>query len=224
LTPVIPQPPVANPDTNTGDWDTNQTISPLTNDTAGDVTAPLVASTVKLCGVSPLQTPNNCTQTSLTIANQGTYTVNANGTVTFDPLPTFNGTATAVRYQVADTLGQVANTTITPTVRAPRAPTPTPDTNSGNWDTNQTISPLTNDTPGEPTAPLVVTTVKLCGVAPSAQTPNNCTQTSLRQQFLRHQRRLRVLERFRSLPAAQKNSTQFLALVHLLRKLLGVQT
>lgn len=179
LTPVIPQPPVANPDTNTGDWDTNQTISPLTNDTAGDVTAPLVASTVKLCGVDPVQNPNNCTQTSLTIANQGTYTVNANGTVTFDPLPTFNGTATAVKYQVADTLGQVANSTITPTVRAPRAPTPTPDTNTGSWDTNQTISPLTNDTPGETTAPLDATTVKLCGVAPNAQTPNNCTQTSL---------------------------------------------
>jgi CshA-type fibril repeat protein len=179
LTPVIPQPPVANPDTNTGDWDTNQTISPLTNDTAGDVTAPLVASTVKLCGVSPVQSPNNCTQTSLTIANEGTYTVNANGTVTFDPLPTFNGTATAVKYQVADTLGQVANSTITPTVRAPRAPTPTPDTKTGNWDTNQTITPLSNDTPGEPTAPLVASTVKLCGVTPNAQTPNNCTQTSL---------------------------------------------
>ena len=179
LTPVIPQPPVANPDTNTGDWDTNQTISPLTNDTAGDASAPLVASTVRLCGVDPVQNPNNCTQTSLTIANQGTYTVNANGTVTFDPLPTFNGTATAVKYQVADTLGQVANSTITPTVRAPRAPTPTPDTNTGSWDTNQTISPLTNDTPGETTAPLDATTVKLCGVAPNAQTPNNCTQTSL---------------------------------------------
>jgi len=180
LTPVIPQPPVANPDTNTGNWDANQTISPLTNDVAGAVSAPLVASTVKLCGVAPsAQTPNNCTQTSLTIANEGTYTVNANGTVTFDPLPTFNGTATAVRYQVADTLGQVANTTITPTVLAPRAPTATADTNTGNWDTNQTISPLTNDTPGEPTAPLVASTVKLCGVAPSAQTPNNCTQTSL---------------------------------------------
>jgi CshA-type fibril repeat protein len=115
----------------------------------------------------------------LTIAGEGTYTVNANGTVTFDPLPTFNGTATAVRYQVADTLGQVANTTITPTVRAPRAPTPTPDTNTGNWDTNQTISPLANDRAGETTAPLVASTVKLCGVAPSAQTPNNCTQTSL---------------------------------------------
>jgi CshA-type fibril repeat protein len=180
LTPVIPQPPVANPDTNTGNWDANQTISPLTNDVAGAVSAPLVAATVKLCGVAPsAQTPNSCTQTSLTIANEGTYTVNANGTVTFDPLPTFNGTATAVRYQVADTLGQVANTTITPTVLAPRAPTANPDTNTGNWDTNQTISPLTNDTPGEPTAPLVASTVKLCGVAPSAQTPNNCTQTSL---------------------------------------------
>jgi len=180
LTPIIPQPPVANPDTNTGNWDANQTISPLTNDVAGAVSAPLVASTVKLCGVAPsAQTPNSCTQTSLTIANEGTYTVNANGTVTFDPLPTFNGTATAVRYQVADTLGQVANTTITPTVLAPRAPTANPDTNTGNWDTNQTISPLTNDTPGEPTAPLVPSTVKLCGVAPSAQTPNNCTQTSL---------------------------------------------
>jgi CshA-type fibril repeat protein len=179
LTPVIPQPPVANPDVNTGNWDTNQTISILTNDTAGDVTAPLVASTVKLCGISPAQSPNNCTQTTLTVANQGTYTVNANGTVTFDPLPTFNGTATAVRYQVSDTLGQVANTTITPTVNAPRTPTATPDTNTGNWDTNQTISPLTNDTPGEPTAPLDATTVKLCGVAPNAQTPNNCTQTTL---------------------------------------------
>jgi CshA-type fibril repeat protein len=179
LTPVIPQPPVANPDTNTGNWDTNQTISPLTNDTAGAVSAPLVATTVKLCGISPAQSPNNCSQTTLTVAGEGTYTVNANGTVTFDPLPTFNGTATAVRYQVADTLGQVANTTITPTVLAPRAPTANPDTNTGNWDTNQTISPLTNDTPGEPSAPLVASTVKLCGVAPSAQTPNNCTQTSL---------------------------------------------
>ena len=179
LTPVIPQPPVANPDVNTGNWDTNQTISILTNDTAGDVTAPLVVTTVKLCGISPAQSPNNCSQTTLTVASQGTYTVNANGTVTFDPLPTFNGTATAVRYQVADTLGQVANTTITPTVLAPRAPTANPDTNTGNWDTNQTISPLTNDTPGEPTAPLVASTVKLCGVAPSAQTPNNCTQTTL---------------------------------------------
>jgi CshA-type fibril repeat protein len=176
LTPVIPQPPVARPDTNTGNWDTNQTISILTNDTAGDVTAPLVPSTVKLCGVSVVLNPNNCTQTSLTIANEGTYTVNANGTVTFDPLPTFNGAATPVYYQVADSLGQVARTTITPTVSAPRPPVANPDTNEGNWDTNQTIYPLDNDRAVETTAPLVASTVKLCG---SLQSPNNCTQTTL---------------------------------------------
>jgi CshA-type fibril repeat protein len=131
ITPTVlaPRAPTANPDTNTGNWDTNQTISPLTNDTPGEPTAPLVASTVKLCGVAPsAQTPNNCTQTSLTIANQGTYTVNANGTVTFDPLPSFTGTATAVKYQVTDTIGQTVNTTITPTVLAPPAPIASPGT------------------------------------------------------------------------------------------------
>jgi uncharacterized repeat protein (TIGR02059 family) len=179
LTPVIPQPPVANPDTNTDNWDTNQTLSPLTNDTAGAESAPLVAATVKLCGISPVQNPDNCTLTTLIVPNEGTYIVNANGTVTFDPLPTFNGIATPVKYQVADSLGQIADSTITPTVRAPRAPTATPDTNTGSWDTNQTISPLANDTPGESTAPLDASTVKLCGVAPNAQSPNNCTQTTL---------------------------------------------
>jgi uncharacterized repeat protein (TIGR02059 family) len=179
LTPVIPQPPVANPDTNTDNWDTNQTLSPLTNDTAGAASAPLVAATVKLCGISPVQNPDNCTLTTLIVPNEGTYIVNANGTVTFDPLPTFNGIATPVKYQVADSLGQIADSTITPTVRAPRAPTATPDTNTGSWDTNQTISPLANDTPGESTAPLDASTVKLCGVAPNAQSPNNCTQTTL---------------------------------------------
>jgi hypothetical protein len=81
---------------------------------------------LKLCGST--QTPNNCTQTSLTVAGEGTYTVNANGTVTFDPLPTFRGTAAAVTYQAADTLGQFVNATITPAVTAPTAPVATAQT------------------------------------------------------------------------------------------------
>ena len=128
LTPVIPPPPVASADINSGNWDTNQIITPLANDRAGDVSAPLVVSTVKLCGVSPVQNPNSCTQTTLTIANQGTYTVNPDGTVTFDPLPIFVGTATSVKYQVTDTLGQTVNTTITPTVLAPPPPVASPGT------------------------------------------------------------------------------------------------
>jgi CshA-type fibril repeat protein len=158
----------------------NQTISPLTNDSPGDVSAPLVASTLKLCGVSPAETAPNCTKTSLTVSGEGTYTVNANGTVTFDPELTFTDrTATPIRYQVSDSLGQVANSTITPTVGAAPVPAAVNDVSSGAWDTNQTISPLSNDRAGDSKIPLVATTVKLCDVAPTAQTPPNCTLTSL---------------------------------------------
>jgi CshA-type fibril repeat protein len=114
LTPVIPPAPVATNDTSSGAYDTNQVISILTNDST---TSPaiLVASTVKLCATT--STANaSCDLTTLTVANQGTYTVNANGSVTFDPLPTFTGTASPVKYVVQDSTGQLANATITPTV------------------------------------------------------------------------------------------------------------
>jgi hypothetical protein len=39
--------------------------------------------------------------------------------VTFDPLSTFHGTATPIRYQAVDALGRFVNSTITPTVDAP---------------------------------------------------------------------------------------------------------
>jgi CshA-type fibril repeat protein len=126
LTPVIPAPPVAVNDTSTGPFDTNQTISPLTNDSA-TTPATLVASTVKLCATT--STANtSCNLTTLTVPNEGTYTVNANGTVTFDPLSTFAGTASPVKYVVADTTGQLANATITPTVSMPALPVATPQT------------------------------------------------------------------------------------------------
>ena len=50
------------------------------------------------------------------VAEEGTYTVNANGTVTFDPLPIFVGVASPVTYMVGDTLGRYVNATITPTI------------------------------------------------------------------------------------------------------------
>ena len=180
LTPIVPPPPVATNDTSLGAYDTNQAINPLTNDSAGAASAPLVATTVKLCGISPVQTPVNCTQTSLTVPNEGTYTVDpVTGVVTFDPLPTFTGTvATPPRYQVTDAVGRTVNATITPTVTPPPVPTATPNTGRGAYDTNQTVNPVTNDTPGAPTATFVPTTVKLCGISP-VQTPNNCTQTTL---------------------------------------------
>jgi CshA-type fibril repeat protein len=124
-TPTVYPKPTASNDTSSGAYDTNQVISPFANDGFAD-SAPVVASTLKLCGST--ETPNSCTQTSLTISGEGTYTVNANGTVTFDPLPTFRGTATAITYQARDTLGQYVDATITPTVTAPTAPVATAQT------------------------------------------------------------------------------------------------
>jgi CshA-type fibril repeat protein len=69
----------------------------------------------------------SCNLTTLTVPNEGTYTVNANGTVSFDPLPTFIGAAAPVKYIVADINGRVASATITPTVLMPPPPVATPD-------------------------------------------------------------------------------------------------
>ena len=128
LTPVIPGPPVVAADVNTGPWDTNQVLSPLGNDSSP--TSTLVTSSLKLCGGTDVAP--NCTQSTLAVANEGTYTVNANGTVTFDPLPAFaaNATqaATPVTYSITDANGLTSSTTITPTVTAPANPTAADET------------------------------------------------------------------------------------------------
>jgi CshA-type fibril repeat protein len=144
----LPPVPTATADAITDDYDTNQTYTPLGNDTPGVAEFPLLASSVKLCGLDPAQTPNSCDKTSLTVPGEGTYTVNADGTVTFDPLPTFTGTAaTPVTYQAKDSLDRFVDETITPTVGLPPVPTATADAITDDYDTNQTYTPLGNDTP-----------------------------------------------------------------------------
>jgi CshA-type fibril repeat protein len=125
ITPVIPAPPTAVNDTNTDAYDVTQVISPLTNDSAV-APATLVAGSVKLCATTTT-VDASCNLTTLTVANEGTYTVNGNGTVSFDPLPTFIGTAAPVKYVVSDINGRVASATITPTVLMPPPPVAAPD-------------------------------------------------------------------------------------------------
>jgi CshA-type fibril repeat protein len=162
---VIPAPTVV-ADTTSGPYNTVQTSNVLLNDAAASGTT-LTASTLKLC--SSGQVAPNCTATSVTIANQGTYAV-VNGQVTFTPLSTFAAPATPINYQVSDALGQTATTTYTPTVVPPAMPTAVNDTKSGPWNTPQTITPLTNDPAG-------LTVVGLC---PSTQTvAASCTLTSV---------------------------------------------
>jgi CshA-type fibril repeat protein len=139
IIPTVDEPPAptADPEAITDDYDTNQTYTPVTNDTAGAPSFPLLATTVLLCGTN--ETAPNCTLTLLTVDGQGTYTVNpSTGAVVFNPLPTFTGTATPVAYQVSDALGRAATSTITPTVTAPPI-TAVDDISSGGYDTNQTI-------------------------------------------------------------------------------------
>jgi CshA-type fibril repeat protein len=167
LTPVIPAPPVAVNDTSTGPFDTNQTITILTNDSATSP-ATLLASTVKLCATTGTANAS-CNLTTLTVANQGTYTVNANGTVTFDPLPTFVGTASPVKYVVADTTGQLANATITPTVSMPAAPVATPQTKTVIPGGTATFTTLTG-TGGLATTPAAFNTSVTCLLTPSTTT------------------------------------------------------
>ena len=193
ITPTVVPRPVAVNDTSINRQDVNQTVVVIDNDTAASA-YPLNPASIKLCSTSPAQTPPNCTATSVTIAGQGTYTVDAaTGSITFDPLPTFTGSATAVKYQIADTYTtpQVASATYTPTV-VPDA-SATNNAQTGPWDTNQTIPVLTNDT--APNGyPFDATSVKLCAPSGStvplrlhirwitvanAEVPPNCTSTSV---------------------------------------------
>ena len=124
LTPVIPPPPSASPDISSGNWDVNQVITILGNDSAS-TPATIDTGSVKICTTATAT--NSCTGSTLSITGQGTYTVNNSGTVTFDPLPSFAGQATPIKYVVQDSSGQVATSTITPTVLTPAAPQATPE-------------------------------------------------------------------------------------------------
>jgi CshA-type fibril repeat protein len=121
-----PAAPAADPwavdDVSSGSWDTNQVISVFTNDEFLGSSA--MMPTLRICANVVTQqstgsVAHGCDQMSLTIAGEGTYTVNSDGTVTFDPLPSFHGTATPIRYQATDELGRFVNSTIAPSVDAP---------------------------------------------------------------------------------------------------------
>jgi gliding motility-associated-like protein len=69
------------------------------NDTDAD-------GTINLATVLLLDPVDNTKKTTVTVANQGTYTVNATtGQVTFTPLATFAGNATPIAYTIKDNFG-----------------------------------------------------------------------------------------------------------------------
>jgi CshA-type fibril repeat protein len=125
LTPIVPPPPSATDDFSSGPFDTNQTLTPFSNDSF-DSLAPVRATSLRLCGDT--ETPNGCSQSSVVVPNEGTYTVNSDGTVTFDPLPTFFGDAAPLPYQAEDIYGRFVDATLNPSVSRPNAPVALPET------------------------------------------------------------------------------------------------
>jgi CshA-type fibril repeat protein len=186
LTARVPAAPVSRDDSSMAEAGATQVITPLGNDQAGD--AALSVASLKLCGLSPAQTPPNCTQASITTA-AGVYTV-AGGSVTFVPADDTPGTDVDVTYQVADTFGQTSSAVIRVTELPKPAPRPAPDALSGPYGQSLTFTPMTNDSfgtvPADDSTNNVLTQVqntgwlagslKLCGVG---QAPPGCDKTSV---------------------------------------------
>ena len=124
----------------------------------------------------------------MTVTGEGVYTVNTTtGVVTFTPDANYVGIATPIKYVVRDTLGQIAESTISPVVVPPPAVAAVTDTLTLAYGATGTFNPLTNDSAGitNPipvgytavgTVTLSPSTLKLCGVG---ETYPTCTATSV---------------------------------------------
>jgi CshA-type fibril repeat protein len=149
VTVAKPPPPAAKPDTATTKQDDPITIDPLVNDEPGQGT-----------GLDPLSVvlidpADGSLKKVVTVVDQGTYHVNPDGTVGFDPLPAFTGTATTLRYRVSDWFDQATRSTITVAV-TPIVPVAEDDTVTSPYGATATVKVLGNDKPGDVSAPLVV--------------------------------------------------------------------
>ena len=146
---------MANADSATTPQNVNVSVNPLTNDSAAPGVTLVPTSVV-------LRDPaDNVFKTTVTIAGQGTYTVNTTtGVVTFDPVPAFTGNATALTYRVTDSTGQNATSTIAVTV-TPITPTAVDNSAAAAFNTAVQIPVLGNDAAGAASAPLDATSVKL---------------------------------------------------------------
>ena len=113
----------------------------LGNDAEGDDSAPLDHGSVQL------KDPADGTwKTSVTVDGQGTFAVQADGSVRFTPAAGFEGQADQLTYRVADDNGTHAVSTITVTVG--HAPTAAEDETSTPQGVPVNLAPLGNDTPG----------------------------------------------------------------------------
>ena len=130
-------------------YDTADTDASTVNFTKGSAMVETVAKSVELDkGTVTLLDANGAETTTVTVANQGTYSLNKDtNTITFQPLSSFVGKATPVTVQVKDANGTATTTTYTPTV-TDVTPTGASSVTEGARGTIQT-SPVVFDTPDQ---------------------------------------------------------------------------
>ena len=130
-------------------YDTADTDASTVNFTKGSAMVETVAKSVELDkGTVTLLDANGAETTTVTVADQGTYSLNKDtNTITFQPLSSFVGKATPVTVQVKDANGTATTTTYTPTVTAV-TPTGASSVTEGARGTTQT-SPVVFDTPDQ---------------------------------------------------------------------------
>lgn len=91
---------------------------------------------------------------SLTVPGEGVYSVEDDGSITFDPEPQFSGEATTVRYAVDDEFGNTASSTLDITVEA-ITPVATDNSAATTPGVPVTLPGLLDDEAGADSAPLV---------------------------------------------------------------------
>ncbi|NJK63354.1 MAG: tandem-95 repeat protein, partial [Synechococcaceae cyanobacterium SM2_3_1] len=150
--------PVAVDDVATTAADTNVTFSATDNDSDPDNN--LDVASVDLDPTTP------GIQNTFTIAGEGVFTVDDSGNVTFDPDPTFTGTAT-IPYTVSDDTGLVSNqANISVTIG--NNPVAVDDVATTAADTNVTFSATDNDS--DPDGTIDPSTVDLDPATPELDT------------------------------------------------------
>lgn len=111
----VPDAPIAVADAVTTNEDNSVTFSVIANDIDRDGNNTIDPTSIDF-------DPGAGVKTSLTIAGEGTYTANTNGTVTFVPLANYNSgvtTATPISYTIKDNTGLTSNAaSITVTVNS----------------------------------------------------------------------------------------------------------
>lgn len=143
---VAPVDPIAVDDSASTVFDTPVEVELLANDAEGDEVVPLVpARTVFVQAGQPEGVTVSPDGKTLTIPGQGAYVLNEDGVAAFTPATGWNGTTTAVTYQIEDENGTTALADVQVTVRpGPIAQTDGETTLQG---VAITLAPLENDTP-----------------------------------------------------------------------------